>query len=119
MRSLALDPATLLRRDPALIGVLWLWTTPTSVVGSGADMCPMALHGSWVVKEGLAATACSKAHMFPRHAHALPRCLVDVWADDVIMTYKLCGQTSQHHTIVHHHDDNRSQAWHYSASPCS
>jgi hypothetical protein len=86
--SLTLDPASLPRRAPALTHVIQLWTTPASEVGSSADMCPMALRGTWVVeiKEGLAAMACSKARMFPRHARALPRHLQDVQADGVIMT---------------------------------
>jgi hypothetical protein len=44
-------------------------------VGSGADMCPMALHGLWAIeiKKGLAALACSKARVFPGHAHVLLR----------------------------------------------
>jgi hypothetical protein len=78
----------------------------TSVVGSDADTCPMALHRPWAVEGGLAATACSDARVFLRHAHALPMHLQDVWADDVIMTCKSCGQALQHHAIVHHYADN-------------
>jgi hypothetical protein len=57
-------------------------------------MCPMALHGPWAieVKEGLAAIACSEAHVFLRHAHTLLRRLQDMQADGVIMTYKSCRQ---------------------------
>jgi hypothetical protein len=82
-----------IRRDPTLTHVLQLCTTPASVVGSGADMCPMALREPWAIeiKEGLAATACCKARVFPRHAHALSKHLQDVWVDGVIMKYKLCG----------------------------
>jgi hypothetical protein len=77
-----------------LTRILRLRTAPTSVVGSNADTGPMTLHGHWAVeiKEGLAATACSKAQMFPIHAYALPRSLQDVRADPVIMTCKQCGQ---------------------------
>jgi hypothetical protein len=39
-------PASPLRRDSTLTCVLQLRTAPTSVVGSDADMCHMALHGS-------------------------------------------------------------------------
>jgi hypothetical protein len=87
---LALIPAMPLRRGSALTHILRLWTAPTSVVGFDADTCPMTLHGRWAVeiKEGLATTACSEARVFLRHARTLPRCLQDVWADDVIMTCK-------------------------------
>jgi hypothetical protein len=79
---LALDPASSPRRALALACVLQLRTAPTSEVGSNADTCPMALRRPWAVeiKEGLAAMACSQAHVFPRHAHTLPRHLQDVRA---------------------------------------
>jgi hypothetical protein len=32
--------------------------------------------------------------MFPRHAHALPKRLPDVRADDVIIAYKTCRQVA-------------------------
>jgi hypothetical protein len=50
-------------------------TAPASMVGSGADMCLIALHGSWAaeIEEGLAATACSEARVFPRYIHTLLR----------------------------------------------
>jgi hypothetical protein len=72
--------------------ILRLRTAPTSEVGSGADTCPMALHRLWVIeiKEGLAATSCSEARVFPRHASALLRHLQDMRADDVILTCKPC-----------------------------
>jgi hypothetical protein len=89
----ALDPTLPLRRDLALTRPHRLWTTPASVVGFDADTCPMVLHGPWAIeiKEGLAATVCSEAPMFPRHALTLPRCMQDVWVDDIIMTYKPYG----------------------------
>jgi hypothetical protein len=92
-RPSAPDPASFLRRALALTRVLRLQTALASVVGSSADMYPMALRGMWAVeiKEGIATSACSKTRVFPRHAHALPRRMQDVWADDVIMTYKTCG----------------------------
>jgi hypothetical protein len=94
MCSSAPDPTSLLRRDPALTHVLWLRTTPTSVVGSSADTCPMALHGPWAVEieEDIAATSCSEARVFPRHTRALSRHLQDVWVDNIIMTCKHCGK---------------------------
>jgi hypothetical protein len=55
--------------------VLQLQTAPTSVVGSGADTCPMALHGPWAIEEGLATMTSSDARVFPRHVRALPMCL--------------------------------------------
>jgi hypothetical protein len=90
MHSSALDPASLLRRDLALTCVLQLQTTPASVEGSSANMCPKALQGLWDVeiKEGLAPTACSEAHVFPRHARVLLRHLQDLWAEGIIMTSK-------------------------------
>jgi hypothetical protein len=90
-------------------------------VGSGVDTCLMALYGSWVVevKEGIVATACSKARVFQRHAHALPRRLQNVRADGVIKTCKPCGQALQHRAIVHHRIVDHSQAWCYSITPCS
>jgi hypothetical protein len=77
----ALDPASSPRRAPTLTRSLSFRPCPTSEVGSSADMCPMALHGPWVIeiKRDLAATACSKAHVFPRHAHTLLRHLQDVF----------------------------------------
>jgi hypothetical protein len=83
---------------------------PASVVGSGADTYLMALRGPWAVeiKEDIAASACNKAHVFPRHTHALPRRMQDVQVDDVIMTYKTVLRR-----VVH-----RSQAGHYSTAPC-
>jgi hypothetical protein len=50
----------------------------------------MALHRPWAVEmeEDIATLVRSEAHVFPRHAHALPRHLQDVWADGVIMTCK-------------------------------
>jgi hypothetical protein len=85
-------------------------------MGSGADMCPMALHGPWAVevKEGLAITACSEPRVFARHARMLLRCLQDMRADDDIMTYKPCGQALQQGATVHHHTADRSHAWRYS-----
>jgi hypothetical protein len=79
------DPTSPLRRGPALTHVLWLRTVAASEVGSGADTCLMALHKPWVVeiKEGLAAMVCNEAHVFLRHAHALPRCLQDVQEDGI------------------------------------
>jgi hypothetical protein len=66
-------------------------------VGSDADTCPMALCRPWAVeiKKGLAAMAYSKAHVFLGHAHALPRSLQDMRADDIIMTCKLYGHALQ------------------------
>jgi hypothetical protein len=57
------------------------------------DPCPMTQHGPWAVeiKKGIPGMACSKAHMFPRQAPKLQRCLQDVRTGDVIMVYKLCG----------------------------
>jgi hypothetical protein len=109
-RPLALNPTSLPWRGPVLTCVLWLQTAPTSVVGSSAGMCPMALHGPWVVeiKEVLATTACSEAHVFPRHSHALPRRLQDVRVDGVIVTYKPCRQALQHCAIVHRHAADHS-----------
>jgi hypothetical protein len=103
MRPSAPDPASLLRRDPALTHIPWLWITPTSVVGSSADMCPMDLSGPWAIEieEILAATICNEAHVFLRHAHVLPRRLQVMWADDVIKTYKSCRQALQHDATVH------------------
>jgi hypothetical protein len=68
-------------------------------VVSSAYTCPMAFRRPWVVeiKKCLVATACSKARVFLRHAHALPWCL----QDDVITTCKSCGQVLQHHATVH------------------
>jgi hypothetical protein len=79
--------------------------TPASNVGSDADMCPMALHRPWAVEinEDLAATICSEAHVFSRHARTLPMRLQDVPTDDVIMTYKPCKQALQRHTTLHLH----------------
>jgi hypothetical protein len=116
----ALDPALPLRSDPALTRVLQLQTAPTSMVGSGVDMCPKALRGPWAIeiKEGLAAMACGEACVFLRHACALPRHLQDMWADSVMMTYKPRGQALQHCATVQFHTNNHSQAWHYSAAPC-
>jgi hypothetical protein len=53
----------------------------------------MALHGPWAIeiRKDLAVTTCNKAHVFPRHARVLPIRLQDVWADIVIITYKLHG----------------------------
>jgi hypothetical protein len=115
------DLTSSLKRGPALARVLRLQIAPTSDVGSGADTCPVALHRLWAVetKEGIAAMACNKAHVFSRHAHALPRCLQYVQADGVIMTCKPCGQTLQHHDTVHHRVADHSQAWCYSTVPCS
>jgi hypothetical protein len=120
-RHSVLDLASPLRRGPTLTRVLWLYTAPASEVGSGANACPMALHRPWAVeiKEGLAATACSEAHVFRRYVRTLPRRLQDVQRDCVIMTCKPCGHALQHHTTVHHHAANRSQAWCYSTTPCS
>jgi hypothetical protein len=67
MRPSAPGPASPLRWDPTLTHILWLWTAPTSVVGSGADTYPMAFHGSWAIEEGLPSMACSEARVFPRH----------------------------------------------------
>jgi hypothetical protein len=92
----------------ALTCALRLRTAPSSVMGSDADMCPMTLHGSWVVEEGLAATTCNEARVFLRHAHTLPRRLVDMWTAGVIMTCKPCEQASQHDATVHRRADNRS-----------
>jgi hypothetical protein len=90
-------------------------------VGSGADTCLMALHMALIVeiKEGLAATTCSKTHLFLRHVRALPRRLQDMRADDVIMTYKPCGYVLQCHATVHHRVADHSRAWLYSTAPCS
>jgi hypothetical protein len=107
-RPSAPDPASSLWRDPALTRVLQLQTVPTSVVGSSADMCPKGLHGPWAVEESLAAIVCSEAHVFPRRACSLLRLLLDVWADDIIMTYKPCGQALQHRATMHRRADNRS-----------
>jgi hypothetical protein len=81
-------------------------------VGSDVDKNPMALRRPWTVeiKEGIAVTACNKAHVFPRHARVLSRRLQDVRADDVIMIYKLCGQVLQHHATVLHRAADRSKA---------
>jgi hypothetical protein len=122
-----LDPASLLRRDPALTHVHRLRTAPASMVDSGADMCPMALRGLWVVeiKEGLAATTCNEALVYPRHARVLPRHLQDVWADGVIMICKPCGRhystklqciavlitARRRGTTVPHRAADRSWAW--------
>jgi hypothetical protein len=108
--SLSTRPASLLRLGPVLTCVLRHRSAPAPVVGSSADTCPMSLRRPWAVeiKEGLVATACSEARVFSRHAHMLPRHLQDVWADNVIMTYKPCGQVLQHRTTVHHRADNNS-----------
>jgi hypothetical protein len=118
MRPLAPDPCLTAKEGSStdmrpsaldhthLSGGLWYYT------------CPMALHGSWAIEEGLVATACSQARVFKRHPRALSRCLQDVWADDVIMNYKPYGQALQHRATVHHRADNRSQAWCYSVASC-
>jgi hypothetical protein len=125
----ALDPTPPPRGAPMLSCVLRLRTPPhhpgglqhwhasfgsgprhASKVGSGADMCPMALHGPWAIekKKGLPTMACSKVHVYRRHAHVLPRCLQDMWEDDVNMTYKSCGHALQHLATVHHCVADRS-----------
>jgi hypothetical protein len=75
MRPLAPNPPSPLRRAPALTRVLRLQTAPASEVGSGADTCHMALYESWAIeiKEGIGATACSKARVCSRHARMLLR----------------------------------------------
>jgi hypothetical protein len=119
-RTSAPDLTSLLRRAPALTHILQLRTAPASVVGSGADTYPMALRGPWAVeiKEDIAASACNKAHVFPRHTHVLPRRMQDVQVDDVIMTYKTCGHALQHRATVLRRVVHRSQAGHYSTAPC-
>jgi hypothetical protein len=80
-----------------------------------------SLHRPWAVEinEDITATICSKAHVFSRHARALPRCLQDVRAIGVIITYKPCGQTLQHHATVLPRATDPSQSWRYSTTPCS
>jgi hypothetical protein len=118
---MALDPASLLERAlvlpcaprlrtwPPYSGGLRCCHVPHSSGprlpargGSGAVTCTVTLTGqcALIMKKGLAATTCSKAHMFPRHAPALPRGLQDVRANDVIMTCKPCGQTLQDRATV-------------------
>jgi hypothetical protein len=59
----------------------------------------MALRGPWAVeiKKGMVATACSKAHVFLRHARALLRFLQDVWASDVIVA---CTLADRHYSTA-------------------
>jgi hypothetical protein len=57
---------------------------------------------------------CSKAHVFPRHAHTLLRHLQDMRANGIIMTCKPCEHAIQHSATVHCHVADRSQSWHYS-----
>jgi hypothetical protein len=65
---------------------------PTSEVGSNDDTCPLVLYRPWAVKikKGLDATACSKAHVFLKHARTVPRRLQDVRANRVIIICKSC-----------------------------
>jgi hypothetical protein len=109
-RPLASDPTSPLWRGPALTCALRLQTAPASEVGSGADTCPMTLHGPWAIeiKEGLAVTVCSETRVFSRHARSLLRRLQDVRADGVIMTCKLCGHALLHRATVHRRVADRS-----------
>jgi hypothetical protein len=113
------DPVSLLERAPVLLHVTWLWTRLPAREGSNTITCPRlwtplpCSGGVWCyhvphdfgpclpaqgggaparafrIKKGLPANACSKACVFSRHAHALPRRFQDVRADGVIMTCKL------------------------------
>jgi hypothetical protein len=80
MCPLASDLTSLLRRDLTLTCVLRHRTAPTLVVGSDADMCPMALYEPWVteIEEDLATTTCSEARVFLKHTRTLSRRLQDV-----------------------------------------
>jgi hypothetical protein len=79
-----------------------LWILPPHSGGSNTVMCSATLRGPRAlrIKKSLAATACSKARGFARHAHTLSRCLQGVRADDVIMTCIPCREVLQHHAIV-------------------
>jgi hypothetical protein len=107
-RALALPRVTSLwnpfRRASALPHVPQHRNNLFAYEGSGTNMCPSALNHTpperWApaltrthgtsravgIKKGLVITACSEAHVFLRHACALPRCLQDVRASGVIMT---------------------------------
>jgi hypothetical protein len=85
-----------------------------AVLLSGFDAltCPATLRGSRTlrIKKCLAETVCSKARVFSRHAHALPRCLKDVRSNSVIMTCKLCDHALQYRATVQHRTTDRSRA---------
>jgi hypothetical protein len=96
------DSATWLRTLPPCLGGLRCYHVPHGSEpylparegGSNIVTYPTTLRGLQVlrIKKELAAMACSKAHMFPRHARALSRSLQDMRADGIIMTCKPCGQ---------------------------
>jgi hypothetical protein len=98
-----LPHVTRLRTLPPCLGGLRCYHVPhgsetylPAREGGGSDVVtyPTTLRGPCAlrIKKGLAAMACSKAHMFPRHTRVLPRRLQDMRVDDIIMTYKPCGQ---------------------------
>jgi hypothetical protein len=94
---MAPDPASLFERASVLPRAPWLRTLPPclggGLRGSGAVTCPMTLRGLWALRitKVLAATTCSKTHVFSRHARVVPRCLLDMCGDSVILTCKPCG----------------------------
>jgi hypothetical protein len=113
-RALMLPRITRLQTPPSYSGGLRCYHEPHSsgpclpargVGASSAVTCPMTFRGQRAlrIKKGLAITACSKTHMFPRHARVLPRRLQDVWADGVIMTYKPCGPALQYRATMQRH----------------
>jgi hypothetical protein len=67
-----------------------LWTLHLCL--GGVRRCHVSHGPSWAVeiKKCLVATICSKASVFLRHARTLSRCLQNMRADRVIMTYKPC-----------------------------
>jgi hypothetical protein len=78
------DPASPLRRAPALTRVLRLRTAPATEVGSGADTCPMALWAVGCKDKG--------RHSCNRHATRLA-CFQDMPAR-YRDACKTCGQTT-------------------------